>query len=530
MWRTRTCQPDSGSASSDWKNRLNPAGVVVDWRKRDGSNPARPPLKRSRAVDADSAAFPDWRNRKQEALQTAAAESSRGVSQLSDEPDGSLPSGTLGARLNLDLGALGTAVGNPALAPKKLDPATMSHAAANGVSRSRIGKLMTHGACNCKRECARQFRPKVVEQMCLAFWQIPKDEQDFIIHTMYGAQQREASGGTAAATAASWRDRTTCPEDDTDDAWVDHDMGDARTLTQIAKTRVQWALGDRDVCMEAFYRLLGLGKHRLLKAVGGAVDLRRTYPGMAKKQMPKEPKQSLLCHKFFAELYVSSAEPMPTEFRTPGKDVMGEVRPQASAEPIDIAAMERELQDLLPHFLGDSSSEAKLCGAPVRMIQYSRIHDLYWLFLATLQEWIKPTEAKPSWMTFWRCWNSTWAKFLAFRTTSEHSKCTICWKAHQCFKRHISLSDKHAVAKTLREHLRMQYADRCCYWAMRWSSRLKTANILVLIVDAMDKSKLPIPRWAFGVKPKVRRPAPKPPALLGGLRACALLHSTPAAL
>ena len=184
-----------------------------------------------------------------------------------------------------------------------------------------------------------------------------------------------------------------------------------------------------------------------------------------------------------------------------------ELRSSPSPWQADATAIEREVQDLLPNFMSDS---AKLSGVPVRFLQYSRIHDLYWLFLATLNCWLKPLEAKPSWMTFWRCWNRTWSRFLHFRKSSEHSQCTFCWHSQQCLKRHISLADKYAVARNLREHLRMQYADRSCYWSLRWSSRLKTANMLVIIIDSMDKSKLPVPRWRFGVKPKIRRLPPRP--------------------
>ena len=475
-----------------WKDRTA-APADADWRNRAG-----PPLPPPTPPHADGAGQAAWRNRSE----LVPNKRPRRLNDLAPDwrdragPEVGLPDTARihKPRLNFDRPILAIAAGQATGSNEGVP----SHFASRGMSKERINTILKHGACSCKKACAHQFSAKLITDICCVFWSMPKEDQDYLIHTMY-QQQRGA-----APAREGWRDRKLSQEDDPDETWEDNDMGELKVLSTAAKSKVQWAIADTDVCMEAFYRILGIGKHRLLRAVGGSVDLRRTLPGMAKKPPAREAKQSALCHRFFAELYVSSAEPMPNEFRQGGKDVaVADMVEDETTDPfIDTAALERELQDLLPHFL-DGAADAALTKAPVRMLQYSRTHDLYWLFIATLQEWLKPTEAKPSWMTFWRCWNSTWAKFLHFRKSSEHSKCTFCWKSHQCLKQHISLADKYAVARKLREHLRMQYTDRCIYYALRWSSRLKTAGVLVVIIDSMDKSKLAIPRWDFGTKPKI---------------------------
>ena len=46
------------------------------------------------------------------------------------------------------------------------------------------------------------------------------------------------------------------------------------------------------------------------------------------------------------------------------------------------------------------------------------------------------------------------------------------------------------------------YHDRLLYWNLRFVSRCKSHNVLTVIVDSMDKSKLVYPQFAFGRRPK----------------------------
>ena len=422
--------------------------------------------------------------------------------------------GTTGRRLNLDMVALrvaGSAVpGHEQESHERPQGLPAGADARNGASMKRIQALLRSGACNCTKNCAAKFSAPVICQICTEFWSLPsKETQDYLLLTMYnnitGATDAPAEG------LVNWQHRGAKRghhDVDDDPPWDAENFGPPDAVEAAVRRRTQWALGDQDVCFEAFHRLLGIGKHRLLKAIAGALDMRRTLPGMQQKQGPREALQTKLCDRFFAELYMSSAEPMPNEFRDCGKDTVGGIDNGANGDnggpPLDIAFCERDVASMLPHFMQNPLLVQDNSGPclPVRMLQYSRLHDLYWLFLATVALWLDPLARRPSWMTFWRSWHHKWKGFLRFRGSDEHSKCTFCWKCRKVLATHISLQDKYVIAKRLREHLEKQYSDRCIYWGLRHESRLK-GNVLVIIIDSMDKSKLPIPRWKFGEKPKV---------------------------
>lgn len=54
-----------------------------------------------------------------------------------------------------------------------------------------------------------------------------------------------------------------------------------------------------------------------------------------------------------------------------------------------------------------------------------------------------------------------------------------------------------------------QYADRCLYWALRHASRLRD-NVLVIIIDSMDKTKFAWPRYPWSRISKDLADVPRP--------------------
>lgn len=68
-------------------------------------------------------------------------------------------------------------------------------------------------------------------------------------------------------------------------------------------------------------------------------------------------------------------------------------------------------------------------------------------------------------------------------------------------KASTSVASKHSAATEWRHHLRGQYHDRLVYWHLRWFSRLRSYNVVTVIIDSMDKAKLAWPQYAFR-KPK----------------------------
>ena len=60
----------------------------------------------------------------------------------------------------------------------------------------------------------------------------------------------------------------------------------------------------------------------------------------------------------------------------------------------------------------------------------------------------------------------------------------------------MSLDRKLDVATKWRDHLKWQYIDRPVYWSLRWASRAQE-DVLVVIIDALDRSKFALPRYKF---------------------------------
>ena len=50
------------------------------------------------------------------------------------------------------------------------------------------------------------------------------------------------------------------------------------------------------------------------------------------------------------------------------------------------------------------------------------------------------------------------------------------------------------------EHVRAQYHDRLLYWSLRWASRM-FQDVLVIIIDSMDKVKTMYPKYRSHRKP-----------------------------
>ena len=65
---------------------------------------------------------------------------------------------------------------------------------------------------------------------------------------------------------------------------------------------------------------------------------------------------------------------------------------------------------------------------------------------------------------------------------------------------YITRCVKASWRRHLREHIRVTYLDRQIYWNLRFASR-GFNDVLVIIIDSMDKTKFAWPRYASGRRP-----------------------------
>lgn len=137
------------------------------------------------------------------------------------------------------------------------------------------------------------------------------------------------------------------------------------------------------MCCEAFHRLLGIAKKRLVKMthgqIGMAEHVRRSF---------REPTAFNLVDRFFAELYQSAAEPLPH-----GLDFV---------EGSDGPTLEL---GIVP-YTGDQALVGMdpVPGTAVRHLPPGKPMDLYWQFLATWDAVTSGRDQPPSLETFKRCW------------------------------------------------------------------------------------------------------------------------------
>jgi len=83
-----------------------------------------------------------------------------------------------------------------------------------------------------------------------------------------------------------------------------------------------------------------------------------------------------------------------------------------------------------------------------------------------------------------------------------HAQCTVCFKLQAVMADSAqSIECRRQAAKELQEHHRAQYRDRLLYWNLRLASQCDS-DVLVIIIDAMDKAKFAWPRWPWHRRPK----------------------------
>lgn len=147
--------------------------------------------------------------------------------------------------------------------------------------------------------------------------------------------------------------------------------------------------------------------------------------------------------------------------------------------------------------------QLELGSAPrlaTKHIQHSKPIDLWWLYLAWVTLRCTPGTGAACWATFWRRWSTYWCFCLGLRKPTQHAQCNEC--AQHSLYIHCSSAgpqDKRIRALAWQKHLRDQYHDRLIYWHLRWWSTRPDSNILVIIIDGMDKSKGKWPQYTFRV-------------------------------
>jgi hypothetical protein len=278
--------------------------------------------------------------------------------------------------------------------------------------------------------------------------------------------------------------------------------------------RTDYFIEGKKVCRPGLCAVLGTTEKSIMKKMKRTLDMRKTLPGDSRER-PERQTATPVIDIFFMELYHGAAEDLPENVHV--NDVDGDIQKDHDESAVHCPTAETvndifhwtpeaAISDRAAAFIGPQAS------APVRHLPPGKPMTLYWQFIAwftALQEIalgiglneLKFLKDVPSWTTFHKRWFHKWRQILKFRKTSQHKECSQCFdfrvKVH---KPGTPTQDKISIAREWREHLRAQYHDRLLYWSLRWASRMHM-DVLVIIIDSMDKVKTCFPKYRSGRKP-----------------------------
>ena len=215
------------------------------------------------------------------------------------------------------------------------------------------------------------------------------------------------------------------------------------------------------------------------------------------------------------EMYHGAAEDLPENIHT--NDVDGDI--QKDQDEAAVHCPDAETVNDIFHWTPEAAISERAAGflgpntsAPVRHLPPGKVITLYWQFVAWFQalqeiargmgaDGLRFVQVVPAWKTFHTRWFQRWRHVLKFRKTSQHKECSACHdyrvKVH---KKGTPTAEKVEFARHWREHLRAQYHDRLLYWSLRWASRMML-DVLVIIIDSMDKVKTSFPKYRTSRKP-----------------------------
>ncbi|CAJ1390193.1 unnamed protein product [Effrenium voratum] len=362
--------------------------------------------------------------------------------------------------------------GAPQAGPERASPEHGNSYQRNGCNPDRIREVLSHpqAQCRCRRLCHTRLSQRRILAVCRAFWQMSDAERAHMLRAVYFA----AAGPDPAGRA-----------------------GSEESESHESRCKRQWQLCGQQVCLSNFACILGTSQSSIWKQIYGQPDRRA---GSLSARFTQATAASMAVDWWLWELYNSAAEPLPDHpkpkkavktssashfwmdepWLRPGDRVASEVASEGSSdefqpEDLGIGWVHPPYEGILAPGNGNAGDHASCAehgdggdqtslkwspdhpvvdqlsawtvasqrpsiGLPVRYLQHTTLHSLYWLFTAswdTIKEHLPSGATKqakdgpPSYRTFcarWKCWR----RYIRIRKRSQHAQCTICWDLHTC--------------------------------------------------------------------------------------------------
>ena len=243
----------------------------------------------------------------------------------------------------------------------------------NGVDKFRIKNVTSGRRCKCSWNCTQQVPTDELQEIC-NLWQRLSDEQQ----SQYLSVQRYGASEFKPAVKADW------------------------------------FLNGHHVCFRGLARLLGTSEPTLLRRVRMSLDLRKSWVGGPRQMVERRTARNYV-DLFFMELYHACAEDLPENLHAGDLDptFAGEEAPPDDISKVFNWTPEAALAERIPHLLGPEPD------APTRHLPPGKPVLLFWqmkAWWAAIQEITSktkfasrlPSDAPPSWSTFYRAWSEKW--------------------------------------------------------------------------------------------------------------------------
>jgi len=263
------------------------------------------------------------------------------------------------------------------------------------------------------------------------------------------------------------------------DLALSQNIVDTTSLQKICDTRLTYIVMGRRVCYAAFAILHGVGKTPRLDTIRKSVfagarscPVDQRYLETARKLQPSPTWGDI--HSYLRELYDSVAETMPEEER--GK--------------LNVDDENDNYQP--PHVQSDPHLQEQNLEQPSeerRLLPPGSMCDTWKQYVGL--------GGRGGFKLFWNVWKQDFSQILGFRSTHQHSVCTVCIK-HRLLIRALGhdLRARTKQRSLYERHLKSQYCDRKVYWRLRAESRL-LGGVICFIMDGMDQAKFAWPRAKF---------------------------------
>lgn len=124
------------------------------------------------------------------------------------------------------------------------------------------------------------------------------------------------------------------------------------------------------------------------------------------------------------------------------------------------------------------------------------------LFRVYQSECLAQQQPAASASTFFRTLRASgWRSKIKFRGLSTHAQCRICHRLKSRIKHSADINAHAKSADQYMRHLGGVFADRQVYAQLKVRAQ-QQRDVLVLIIDSMDRSKFRLPRFSQGRTPK----------------------------